>query len=182
MPEPDSLPDQFAMTLPLALLPFQGVDETTMARLADQLAGKGFACSVRPPMALPTDACNPLREQYRAERLLETTRKAVAGRVLGVTDQDLYAKGLNFVFGMAERPGRAAVITLARLASADAARFQARVLKEAVHELGHTLGLAHCPQSTCVMHFSNTLADTDRKGADFCAACRARLAVLSTGF
>jgi archaemetzincin len=166
------------MTLPLALLPFQGVDERTLARLAGQLVDKGFACTVLPATALPADAYNPLREQYRVERLLETTRQAVAGRVLGVTDQDLYAEGLNFVFGMAERPGRAAVITLARLHSADEARFQARMLKEAVHELGHTLGLAHCPRSKCVMTFSNTLADTDRKDAAFCAACQARLAAL----
>ena len=166
------------MTLPLALLPFQGVDERTVACLAGRLADKGFACTVLPAMSLPVDAYNPLREQYRVERLLEATRQAVAGRVLGVTDQDLYAEGLNFVFGMAERPGRAAVITLARLHSADAARFQARMLKEAVHELGHTLGLAHCPRSKCVMTFSNTLADTDRKEAAFCAACRARLAAL----
>ena len=166
------------MTLPLALLPFQGVDERTVALLADQLAGKGFACTVLPAMAMPADAYNRLRDQYRVERLLEATRQAVAGRVLGVTNQDLYAEGLNFVFGMAERPGRAAVITVARLASADAARFQARMLKEAVHELGHTLGLAHCQHPKCVMYFSNTLADTDRKGADFCAACRARLAAL----
>ena len=70
------------------------------------------------------------------------------------------------------------MITLARLYSADRRRFEARVLKEAVHELGHTLGLAHCPHPKCVMHFSNTVADTDRKGTDYCAACQARLAAL----
>lgn len=166
------------MAMPLALLPFQDVDERSMALLAAQLAEKGFACNVHRAEPMPAGAWNRLREQYRAELLLKAAREAAAGRVLGVTDQDLYVEGLNFVFGMAERPGRAAVITLARLHSADAARFQARMLKEAVHELGHTLGLAHCPRSKCVMTFSNTLADTDRKDAEFCAACRARLAAL----
>jgi archaemetzincin len=164
------------MTLPLALLPFEDLDQRLMMQLAEQLAEKGFACSVRRAEPMPAGAWNQLREQYRAELLLKASREAAAGRVLGVTDQDLYAEGLNFVLGIAERPGRAAVITLARLYSRDEARFRARMLKEAVHELGHTLGLDHCPHPKCVMHFSNTVADTDRKGADYCSACRARLA------
>lgn len=171
------------MTLPLALLPFQGMDERTMARLAAQLGEKGFACTVLQEAVIPPEACNQLRAQYRVESLLETTRQTTTGRVLGVADLDLYAKGFNYVFGMADRRSRAAVISVARLrASADEARFQARMLKEAVHELGHTLGLTHCSHASCVMHFSNTLADTDRKGADFCAVCRARLAALRIDF
>jgi len=52
---------------------------------------------------------------------------------------------------------------------------QERALKEAVHELGHLLGLPHCDNPRCIMFFSNTLADTDRKGPGFCPACRGKL-------
>jgi len=41
-----------------------------------------------------------------------------------------------------------------------------------VHELGHTYGLGHCPDTHCVMHFSNSLRDTDIKSATFCPACQ----------
>jgi len=44
--------------------------------------------------------------------------------------------------------------------------------KEAVHELGHTYGLKHCPNPACVMHFSNSLHDTDLKGWKFCPNCQ----------
>jgi DNA polymerase-4 len=94
-----------------------------------------------------------------------------------VTEHDLYAGGLNFVFGLAECPGRAALISLYRLGQeAGEALFRERALKEALHELGHSLSLGHCPDSCCVMHFSNCLADTDRKGSEPCARCTRALA------
>ena len=101
--------------------------------------------------------------------------------ILGVTGVDLTAPGLNFVFGLADPRGRAAVISLARLypefygQPRDPGRFKARAVTEAVHELGHLLGLGHCSDPACVMAFSNSLADTDRKGPGFCRACREKL-------
>jgi archaemetzincin len=53
--------------------------------------------------------------------------------------------------------------------------FRARLVKEAVHELGNTLGLEHCPDRSCVMYLSNSPADTDRKGEAHCSRCAARL-------
>jgi archaemetzincin len=53
--------------------------------------------------------------------------------------------------------------------------FLLRTVKEAIHELGHTGGLEHCPDPRCVMYFSNTLADTDHKDYQFCARCRTQV-------
>jgi archaemetzincin len=105
-----------------------------------------------------------------------------AERLLGLVDLDLYTPGLNFVFGQASMGGREALIALPRLRQSfygladDEALFHERAIKEAVHELGHTYGLGHCPDATCVMHFSNSLPDTDFKGKGFCAVCKAALA------
>jgi len=101
--------------------------------------------------------------------------------ILGVTGVDLTAPGLNFVFGLADPRSRAAVISLARLypefygQPRDPGRFKARAVTEAVHELGHLWGLDHCIDPTCVMSFSNSLADADRKGPGFCQPCREKL-------
>jgi len=101
--------------------------------------------------------------------------------ILGVTGVDLTVPGLNFVFGLADPRSRCAVISLARLypefygQPRDPGLFKERALKEAVHELGHLLGLGHCPDPACIMFFSNSLADTDRKGPGFCERCRERL-------
>jgi archaemetzincin len=96
-----------------------------------------------------------------------------------VTEVDLYSKGrnnrdLNFVFGQAQILGKAAVISLYRL-KGEKEVYHLRALKEAVHELGHTMGLRHCHDKICVMHFSDSLDDTDFKEAAFCETCLGKL-------
>ena len=49
--------------------------------------------------------------------------------------------------------------------------FFQRVIKETVHELG----LGHCPLHKCVMHFSNSVSDTDAKESNFCQNCKLRI-------
>ena len=164
------------MDISVAILPFRDVDRTLLQRLVQDLARLGVRAELLPAADLPPGAYNRSRGQYRAEALLGAAAHAPgAERVLGVTEADLYIESLNFVFGIAESPGRAALISAARLRAADEALYRSRVLKEAMHELGHTLGLGHCDDARCVMHFSNTLADTDRKGSRLCSSCRARL-------
>ena len=102
--------------------------------------------------------------------------------ILGICNFDAYSSGLNFVFGQASLAGEGvAAIYLPRLRQefdglgADTSIFIERVLKEATHEVGHAFGLDHCPKRSCVMHFSNSLADTDRKAKDFCNICRNKM-------
>lgn len=119
------------------------------------------------------------RQQYHAPSLLHRLRgrRRDPARLLAVTGADLFAPGLSFVFGEADLAGQCAVISLARLREPylgfplTAQRITQRALVEAVHELGHLRGLGHCSRPECVMRFSNTLADTDRKRAEFCPPC-----------
>lgn len=133
------------------------------------------------------DAYDLKRRQCLAEVILAKLASPVhqksGSRVLGVTGIDLYAPGLNFVFGQADTKLGIALISLCRLRQefyglpTNEQLFRSRALKEAVHELGHTFGLGHCPDGRCVMHFSNSLADTDWKSASFCTGCQPRLPV-----
>ena len=133
-------------------------------------------------LPIPEEAFNKARQQYNSTIILNrihgcAEEQKALDRILGITNVDLFVPNLNFVFGEAECPGKAALISLKRLKpefygkTANIDLLVERGTKEAVHEIGHTLGLTHCPNPFCVMHFSNSIFDTDTKQSLFCNRC-----------
>lgn len=108
-------------------------------------------------------------------------------RILGVTAVDLYIPILTFVFGEAQLRGSCAVVSFHRLRQefyglpANSTVLGERLLKEAVHELGHTLPLAHCEDYQCVMSPSHGVERTDLKTSQFCTSCWVTVTSRSAG-
>jgi len=173
--------------IPLGKIPDKSLIDFLAARLSGAFA-REVEVSARFPS--PRYAFDERRAQYHSTMILARLRAALEGvyeRILGVADVDLFAPPLNFVFGEADLLHGVAVISLLRLRPENyglpknANLLQERALKEATHELGHTYGLMHCNHYRCVMYFSNSLPDTDRKSHEFCRACRNSLtAALAT--
>ncbi len=113
-----------------------------------------------------------LRGQCRADLALETLAAGVSTPTVYVLECDGYYPGFNFVFGLAQPALKTAVVFTARLRGPS---FEQRLAKEITHEAGHLYGLGHCSNPRCVMYFSNTLVDTDRKTVYFCERCRRKL-------
>ncbi|MFB6469704.1 MAG: archaemetzincin family Zn-dependent metalloprotease [Vulcanisaeta sp. AZ3] len=124
------------------------------------------------------------RGQVRADDLLNYLEPRVKGyegfdKIVLIIDDDGYVKGFNFVFGIANIGGSLALVFTERLRDSEKLYIE-RILKEVLHELGHTFGLDHCNDPKCVMHFSNTILDTDRKGPAFCPKCMTKLKNLTS--
>jgi archaemetzincin len=123
------------------------------------------------------------RNQYHSTELLQKLVHANGGQsiLLGITDVDLFIPILTFVFGEAQLGGSAAVISHHRLHQefyglpADETLLRERVVKEAIHEVGHVAGLTHCQDYDCVMAASHSVEWLDVKGNSLCTHCRAAL-------
>jgi len=164
----------------VCIKPFGVVDASVLEFLQDKLAEIFGECEITLPLEVPSKAYNPMRRQYRSSSILESIEVAENQIVLGVIEDDIYTGHLNFVFGEAELNGSKAIISLRRLrpneyGMKDGNLLRLRALKEAIHEIGHVLGLTHCSNPKCVMHFSNSVFDTDVKDWKYCDVCREKL-------
>jgi archaemetzincin len=125
-------------------------------------------------------AFDPARRQYHSTAVLARLQLLTGEGVrrLGITTLDLYVPVLTFVFGEAQLPGHCAVISAHRLREEfyglppNAELLGERLTKAALHELGHTFGLEHCPDWRCVMASTHAVERLDLKTAAFCRGCR----------
>ena len=173
------------------------VDSAAAGRVQENLnmAFPKTACMViSEAFPSPEEAFDRSRKQYRSDTILNiiqeyAEKQKTLERVLGIADVDIFVPPLNFVFGEARCPGKAALISLYRLrpefhgGRPNTELFMIRSAKEAIHELGHTFGLQHCSNPFCVMYFSNSIFDTDRKQDLFCNKCHVKFenSIDSTG-
>lgn len=126
----------------------------------------------------PTLGFDPLRQQHNAFQLLEALPSPAPGEAtLGLVGVDLFLPVLTYVFGASLLGHRKSLLSAARLTGpeGDPALLRRRALVEALHELGHGVGLPHCPLASCPMHQSFHPESIDLKDAEFCPACRDKL-------
>ncbi|HST59088.1 MAG TPA: matrixin family metalloprotease, partial [Longimicrobium sp.] len=167
----------------LEIVPAGAVDGALLRTLgADLEAALGLQWHVAPAVPLDEAWRDPATGLYRSIYLMHALidrrgpvrRRDVPRWTLAIADAGLCAAGVGRVFGEAELNGCCCVVGLAPLRSgsgADSDVLRARLLTEALHELGHLAGMEHCRRTSCVMYPSLHIADTDLKGAAFCAVC-----------
>ena len=128
-------------------------------------------------------AWDPARKQYHTTPILEQLAALAPDRclkIVGLTTADLFIPILTYVYGEAQLGGKASLVSTHRLSDPGTTpspppSLRDRVVKEVVHELGHTFKLVHCPEPTCIMHYARCIDDVDRKTERFCRHCRVLL-------
>jgi archaemetzincin len=164
----------------LQIIPI-GVTDPEMVEMLKQGIEDVLPADVRLGEVLgpPVYAYDAGRNQYSTEAILnDLPERGLEDRsvhLLGFADCDLFIPDLTFVFGAALQ--KAALISITRLRqefynlSPDKDLLTKRILSQAVHEIAHSYGMRHCFDPGCVMYFSHSIGDTDRKGFDFCNRC-----------
>ncbi|MGD1006288.1 MAG: archaemetzincin family Zn-dependent metalloprotease [Ignavibacteriaceae bacterium] len=124
------------------------------------------------------------RGQYFSTQIIAEAVKLTPGfngKVILLTNVDIYVPVLTFIFGEAQLNGKHSIVSVCRLheefysgESNDSLLLQ-RTIKEVLHELGHNYGLVHCLNWDCVMHSSPGIEEVDIKGAAFCRSCASRV-------
>jgi Predicted Zn-dependent proteases len=165
----------------LQLLPVGNVDHKLLKELCPALEEFfGVGCRVLPVHLDPQFAFHGERQQYHSSEILlrmQDYLRSDSWRILGVASGSVHP---NPYIRIRRSPDEGALRLLSghRLRQefyglpANKALFKQRLIKEAAHELGHTLDLLHCDDYRCTMASSHAVEWIDLKEEELCTACR----------
>jgi archaemetzincin len=180
----------------IAIQPILPYDSATIPVLRDDLtAFFHHPVLILPPIVLPTSFLNQSKgERYSADSIINYLARQASDsitQIVGFTHKDIYTTkrdraghvlspadryGVWGIFGLGYCPGKASVLSDYRLWTTDESKYRHRLRIVLLHEVGHNLGLPHCPNPHCIMNDANeTINSIDNAGDDYCADCRRRL-------
>ncbi|UZE92329.1 MAG: archaemetzincin family Zn-dependent metalloprotease [Methanosarcinales archaeon] len=156
----------------IGVIPVGRIDTKILKCVCDALHEVfGISAEIKDAQPIPDGAYIEERGQYLAFAFVSVASVGECDKNIVITDVDVYSPELNFVFGQAELGGNGCMISIHRLQSNESNLLEERAKKEAVHEIGHTLGLSHCQDKKCVMSYSPSINDVDYKGRTLCPRC-----------
>jgi archaemetzincin len=138
---------------------------------------------IEPGRALPKSAATVEKDRWSADALLtflEDVPSAPGHKVMGITEVDIVTPKNGIprwgILGLGSLDGKTSVISTYRMrrkweGGAPEAVVRDRLAKISLHELGHTLGLDHCPNKGCVMEDGHGTVKTVDAETVLCAKC-----------
>jgi archaemetzincin len=118
------------------------------------------------------------RNQYSSSKILDQLEKKAPAdcvKIVAITEKDLFIPILTYVYGEARLNGKPCIVSIQRLVTGleleAVSKGYRRIVKEAIHELGHTFNLRHCKDPACLMHYCRNIDDVDKKSDQYCRYC-----------
>lgn len=161
----------------IQIQPFSDMKKEEVDLIAKEISKIYPHIEILKSIDFPENAYYQPRNRYRADSIIKfLNSEAKNGFVkLGLTSKDIsVTKGKNpdfGVMGLGYRPGKACVASTFRLNKSNK---NSQFYKVAIHELGHTQGLPHCPEKNCFMRDAEGGNPTDEL-KEFCKKCKAHL-------
>jgi len=165
----------------ITICPIGSIDHTILERIAISIESRcHVGCEIASQIGIPEYAYDERRSQYNSKLILKNLIQRCPKNTLkfmGITEVDLFVPILKYVFGVAQMEGPCSVISIHRLRPEfyeqppNPGLYVDRIKKTALHELGHSLGLTHCRDRSCVMYSSYNIEDTDYKKTLLCPTC-----------
>lgn len=173
----------------IRMIPVGKVSQNILKAIETEISGiYELRVKILPGIELTRNEYNIWRRQYDAEKIIERLWKCGGMHIdqtipcIGITEEDIYYNGLNFVFALEEPLEGVGIVSTFRLREEfygnppNFSKLIDRTLKEILHVLGHLLGLDHCKNEKCVMTFSPSVSHIDSKEPRFCSSCEFKLA------
>ncbi len=158
----------------ILIQPFKDVTPESLETVAEGIRNVYPNVKVLEPIDFPENTYYQERNRYRADSIIKfLSKRTKSGFVtIGLTSKDISAsrgKIKDFgIMGLGYRPGKACVASKFRLSKKNQ---DEQFFKIAIHELGHTQGLPHCPEKKCFMRDAEGKNPTDEE-TGFCRKCK----------
>ena len=158
----------------ILIQPFEDVKPKQLAEISENIRKIYPKIKILKPIKFPQNTYYEPRNRYRADSIIKYLRTKTPNNcvTLALTNKDISVtkgKVADFgVMGLGYRPGNACVASSFRL---NPKNKNEQLYKIAIHELGHTQGLKHCPDKTCFMRDAEGKNPTNEE-KDFCQNCK----------
>jgi archaemetzincin len=165
----------------IIISPIENIDVCNYQSLGREIHRTfGFKTEIKSLLQDVNFAYDLTRDQYHSTAILEklaSTSPPSATKIVAITHVDLFIPILTHVYGEAQLAGKACIVSTFRLQEGLSItniekEFENRVVKEVLHELGHTFNLRHCDDKSCIMHYCRSIKDVDRKTDQLCRYCK----------
>jgi archaemetzincin len=172
-----SLTDQKKQKVIIAIQPFVDIPKENVDYVAQCLKKMYANVVVKAPIEFPKKSLNQDNTRHRADFLIRflSAQTKPGYLTIGLTKGDISTTKNNDpdwgIMGLGLRPGNSCIASSFRLKGKNKME---KLFKVAIHELGHTQGLQHCPVNDCLMHDAEGRDRLDEE-KEFCKKCKSVL-------